>query len=103
MEIFQTILTALTTENESLIQILSIPLCFVEALLNLLLFTTLFNISATKKQKLQYVFSISILALIAKNLIPTPYGGFISLVVGLFLVKYIFKISFIKYLIFIRV
>ena len=96
MEIFQTIVTALTTENVLLIQILSIPLCFIEAILNLLLFTTLLNISATPKQKLQYVLSISILALIAKNMIPTPYGGYINLVIGLFLIKYIFKTNFIK-------
>jgi len=41
MEIFQTIWTALTTPNETLVAILSFPIYFVEAIVNMLLFTCL--------------------------------------------------------------
>lgn len=40
MEILNTIWTTLTTENEILIFLLSIPFCFVEALLTMIIFTT---------------------------------------------------------------
>ena len=55
MEILNTIWTTLTTENEILIFLLSIPFCFVEALLTMIIFTTFFNISSSEKQKLIYV------------------------------------------------
>lgn len=96
METFQSIITALTTENELLIKILSIPLSCLEAYLNLLLFTTFLNIPATKKDKICYILSISVLAFITKNIIPVPFGGIINLVLGLFLIKYIFRVNFVK-------
>jgi len=49
MEIFQTIWTALTTPNETLVAILSFPIYFVEAIVNMLLFTTILNIKTTRK------------------------------------------------------
>ena len=54
MEIFQTIWTALSTPNEELIQIFSIPLIFIEVTVAMLLFTTILNISSAKKQKMIY-------------------------------------------------
>ena len=59
MEILQNIWTALTTPNEGLINILLIPLSFLELTLNMLLFTTILNIEATKKQKYIYVIILS--------------------------------------------
>ena len=55
MEIFQTIWTALTTENELLTNIIAIPITYIENLISMLLFTTLLNIKATKKNKLKNV------------------------------------------------
>jgi hypothetical protein len=52
METLQTIWTSITTENPTLITILSIPLTFLEIYISMLLFTTLLNITSTKKQKL---------------------------------------------------
>lgn len=51
MEILQTIWTALTTPNEGLINIISIPLAFLDIYIGMLLFTTLLNIKSTRKQK----------------------------------------------------
>ena len=55
MEILQTIWNALTTENQNLIKIISIPLGVLEVIITMLLFTTILNISSTKKQRLLYV------------------------------------------------
>ena len=44
MEILQTIWTALTTENQNLIKAISIPLGILEAIITMLLFTTILNI-----------------------------------------------------------
>lgn len=40
MQILQTIWTALTTENEGLVNILNIPLSFIEAYISMVIFTT---------------------------------------------------------------
>lgn len=96
METFQSIITALTTENELLTNILLIPLYFVEPYISMLLFTTLFNITCTRKQKFYYVISLAFLAIITRNFIPNPYGSFINLILALFLIKYIFKVNFVK-------
>ena len=61
MQILQTIWTALTTENEGLVNITGIPFCFIEAYLLLLLFTTLFNIKSSNKNKIIFICSFSII------------------------------------------
>ena len=96
MEILQNILTALTTENEVLTNILIIPLYFVEVYISVLLFTTLLNIKFNNKQKICYIITLSILAIFTRNIIPAPLGSILNLVLGLFLIKYIFQISYIK-------
>ena len=52
MEIFQTIWTALTTENELLTKFIVIPITFIENMVSMLLFTTLLNIRSDKNNKL---------------------------------------------------
>ena len=50
MEILQAIWTSLTTENQNLIKIIAIPFSVIEAIITMLLFTTILNISSTKMQ-----------------------------------------------------
>lgn len=45
MELLQTIWNALTNENEILMNIISVPMIFLEIYLTFLLFTTILNIS----------------------------------------------------------
>ena len=61
MNIFQTIWTALTTENVGLTNLMGIPTVFIEGYVSMLLFTLILNIKATKKQQIVYV-SISFYA-----------------------------------------
>lgn len=96
MEILQTIWNALTTENEMLINIMSIPMTILEITITTLLFTSILNIKSTKKQKICYIFSFSFIAVISMYFIPTPYNTFVNVIASPILVYFIFKTSILK-------
>ena len=96
MEIFQTIWTALTTPNETLSNLISLPFFFVETLVNMLLFTTLFNIESNKKLKIIYVIFSAMTSWLTRIFIPDPYGTFINIFIMFLLIKFIFKVSVLK-------
>lgn len=96
MQIFQTIWTAMTTQNETGISILYYFLSFIEATVNLLLFTTILNINSPRKSKIIYVICISLVAIISRTLIPDPYGTFINMIAIIFIIKFILKTSWLK-------
>lgn len=96
MEILNNIWIALSTENEMLIKIIYIPLAFAEASVYMLLFTTILNIPATKKQKCEYVLFASILGILSSVFIPKPYGNIITFILLPFAIMYIFKVNFLK-------
>ena len=96
MDILQTVWTALTTENQGLINILSIPFFFIDAFVFMLLFTTLLNITTSKKQKLIYVILLSFSCIICRTIIPNPYGTFINMIVWPLCVIFVFKTSILK-------
>ncbi len=96
MEIFQTIWTALTTPNQMLTNILGIPIFFVDAIVNMLLFTTILNISVSKKQKIIYVITITVIAFLFRTFIPNPYTAFANIILTILLVKIILKATWLK-------
>ena len=96
MEIFQTIWTALTTENEFLVKITSFPMLILEIALSMLIFTTILNISATKKQKIIYLVLLSIIGFFTLWIIPAPYNSFVNLIACPILVYFIFKTTILK-------
>lgn len=96
MEIFQTIWTSLTTENEVITNLLGFPICFLDAFVVMLFFTTLLNIKATKKQKILYVVILSILAYTFRSLIPNPYGIILNMVTFPMCVYFILKANIVK-------
>lgn len=96
MEIFQTVWTALTTPNEILTTILCFPIYFVDAIVNMLLFTTILDIKTTRKRKVLYVLVWGIIGYIIRTFIPDPYGSVSNLIISLILIKIIFKTSWIK-------
>ena len=96
MELFQTIWTALTTENELLTSVLFIPITFLETFLNMLLFTTLLNIRTTKNNRLKYILIVSILGTSFNIIIPNPYRSFINLALILVCIKIFFQTNIIK-------
>lgn len=96
MEIFQTIWTALTTQNETLSTILLFPIYFIDIWVNMLLFTTIFDIKATKKSKIIYVLSMGAIAFLFRTFIPEPYGIFLNMIMVILPVKFILKASWLK-------
>lgn len=96
MEILQTIWTALTTENEMLINLVNIPLAFIEVTITTLLFTTILNIQTTKRKKAIYILLFSIVAIISVIFIPTPFNTFINVIACPILVYLIFRTTLLK-------
>lgn len=96
MEIIQTIWTALTTENEWMVNFISIPLIFIEIYISMLLFTTILNIESTKKQKIIYLTVMFFFSVISRLIIPAPYNSYVNLVLMFFSIFFIFKISVLK-------
>ena len=99
MEIFQTIWNAITTPNEILLNISGFFSCFIDTFVNMLLFTTILNISTTKKQKILYVIFLSVIAFIFRNFIPDPYGSILNLIICFILIKFVLKTTILKSLI----
>lgn len=96
MEFFQTILTAITTPNEGLVKIFSIPLNFLDVYVGMFFFTTAFNISASKKRKLIYVLVYSAIGCIITTFIPKQYAMFINIVIWPVLIYFILKTTVMK-------
>lgn len=88
--------TFLVTQNGNLINILSIPLFFLENALGMLLFTTILNIPATKKQKLTYILISSILSIFSKFIIPDPINTIVNIALFPFIIYFTFKTSIFK-------
>lgn len=96
MELLQTIWNALTNENEVLMNIISVPMTFIEISLTFLLFTTVLNISFTKKQAILYIVLSSSIGLILPYIIPSPFHTFINILVLPILVYLILKTNILK-------
>jgi len=96
MEIFQTIWTALTTENDLLAKLTMIPITFLEIYLCMLIFTTLLNIPTNACSKRKYVIIVSTLSLIFGTIIPNPYRSFINLFCMILFIKVLFKTNISK-------
>lgn len=99
MEIFQTIWTALSTPNPTLIYIFNVigfPFTFIELTVTMLLFTTALNIQSTKKQKVSYVLVVFVISFISNTFIPKPYGTIFNVFLLPFIIMLFFKISLLK-------
>lgn len=96
MEIFQTIWTALTTENELLTNIIFLPEVIIESIINVLLFTTLLNINADNKTKNKYISFISISFYLTGIFISNPYKAIVNFAILIPSICIFFKISILK-------
>lgn len=96
MQIFQTIWTAMTTQNDIALSIIFFLLSFIEASVSMLLFTTIFDMKSSRKSKIIYVFLVAIVGSIIRIFIPDPFGSFINILFILCSVKFVFKASWLK-------
>ena len=96
MELLNNVWNALTTPNESLINIILIPSAIIETILTLMIFTTVFNLKPTTKQNITYIFSYSILTFLTAYFIPSPCNIFINYIGIIVIICSIFKTSFLQ-------
>ncbi len=96
MEILQTILNALSSENELIMNIISVPMTFIEIIIAFLLFTTILNINYSKKQAIAYILCFSLIAIISPYIIPAPFYTFINIVALPVLLYFILKTNALK-------
>lgn len=96
MEFLQTIWNSLTTENEVIVNIISVPLIFLEVYMLMLVYTALLNVNGDKKQKLMYVISVSIFSIFSRYIIPSPYNAFINYIIIFLSIFFIFKTTIFK-------
>lgn len=96
MQIFQTIWTAMTTQNDIALSIIFFLLSFIEASVSMLLFTTIFDMKSSRKSKIIYVFLVAIVGSIIRIFIPDPFESFINILFILCSIKFVFKASWLK-------
>lgn len=96
METLQMIWNNLNSENVFLTNIIGIPSIFLEVFISMLLFTTLLNITTTKKKKFLYVFVVSIFSIASRFLIPGPYNSYINFIVMICGIVFILKTTILK-------
>jgi len=96
MEILQTIWTALITENQLIINIITVPMIVIETTITMLLFTQILNVVSSRRQKITYVALFSIIATFSEFCMPSPYNNFINIIAQFALVSIIFKTNLLK-------
>ena len=84
MEILSKLWVAMTTENETIINIL------------LKIFLTIFNVRSTVKQKLSYLALTVPIGAFCVFFIPKPYSNIITMVTAPFIIMGVFKMNFFK-------
>lgn len=100
MEALKIIWIGLATENNLLlINIQGMFLLFIETFVGMLLFSTILNIKSTRKQRLLYVFFVSLIGILTLFIIPSPYNAFINLIAIFIFVLIIFRVTILKALI----
>ena len=88
MELLNNVWNALTTPNETLTSLLTIPLFFIENLLILYLILSIFKIEISRKMKIIYVTVSSLIGILSNFLIPEPINIIFNYI-ALFILIYI--------------
>ena len=96
MEILQTVLEVLTSDNITLFSICSYIFSAIEIYLFVLILSTLSSTFISLKRKLIVVISLVIIGFIAQTIIPSPYYSFVNLIFMLLLPIIILKIPILK-------
>ena len=96
MELLNNIWNALTTPNETFINITYLPSTFIDNLFALILFTTILNLKPSFKQSIVYLSLFSIIAFLSVCFIPSPWYTVVNYITNFIFICIIFKTSFIK-------
>ena len=87
---------SISTPNPGLIKILSIILVFIEIPLTLYLLTSIFNFTASKKQKISYIATSITVSIISMFCIPNPFNIVFNYISSFIIIYAIFKTNAIK-------
>ena len=97
MSVLNNIWLALSTPNEILTNVGTSFLIFlVEAPLSLYLILNLFDIKATKKQSILYITVFSVISILSKFIIESPFNVILNYVAGFLIFYFIFKLNLLK-------
>ena len=96
MNTLQIIWSALTTPNEMLFKIISIPLNYVDIYVGMLFFSAILNIKVTSKQKITYVIVYGTIATSITFFVSANYKIFINMFIWPILVFFILKTTILK-------
>ena len=96
MDLLNNIWTAVSTPNEGMIDLISVPSTFIEIYTSMYFFITILNITCSKKQQLLYVILTSALTLISKFIIPAPWNVIASYIVLFICIYKIFRLNITK-------
>ena len=88
MDILNNIWTAISTPNEKLVTFICFLLLFIEAPLSFSLIKNIFNIKCIKKQKIIYVLTTAIVAILATLFTNFPYNIILNYVTA-FIILYL--------------
>lgn len=89
------LITLLTTPNPEMINVFLIPVYFLDAFVSMLLFTTLLDFKANKKQMKMYVI-FSIICITCKFIKSSFIGSMVSITASFISIYFIFKQGFLK-------
>ena len=96
MEILNNIWNFLSTENEIFINLLFIPLTFVESFMMLNISISILRISYNRYKNLVFTIIFALACIIAYYFIPTPYYTIVDYIIMYILIKKIFNLNIIK-------
>ncbi len=96
MDILNNIWNVISTPNMDLVNILCVFLIFIEAPLTFYFISTIFKFTYTKKQKYIYITLSALITIINKFIIPNPFNIILNYLMNIFIIYFIFRLSFIK-------
>lgn len=97
MEILDNVWTALTTENEGLINILGIPIMFfIEAPLIMYMFIYSLDVKSNKKQEIIFTILMAIVSILSSFVIPTPFNIIFNYGMMFVLIYIVFRLTLLK-------
>lgn len=96
MEFLNNFWLFLCNENLKLSTLIGLPFYFIESYLSFWIFTKLFNIKYNSKSKIIYLIFTPFIAIISTLFIPKPYNVLLNYFIIFVLIKFVFKITFIK-------
>ena len=96
MELLNNIWNALTTPNECLINILSIPFTIIETTLLMFLFISILDIKSNYKNKILYISVISIISILSNFLLTSPFNLIINYTFMIIFIHLLFKTNVFK-------